>query len=454
MRRPAPRAALLLAASGYLLFVIYGSLVPLHFRPMAMEDALAEFRAMPYLQLGIASRADWVANLLLFIPLAYLWCGALAPRSHSRGKDLLVCLLVVSACVGLSLAIEFTQLFFPPRTVSINDVLAEGLGAVAAVLLWWITWPRCQAWLQSLPLVQGTSSVSQRLLTVYLVVMLGYSLLPLDLSLSPVELYRKWDEGRILLLPFSAQAESRAHQIYGLASDVAVWIPVAALARLASRQTGRVLFIYVLLAAATLEFLQLFVYSRVSDVTDILTAALGGALGLLLAHRRPGTLAEQRGSARRPGAALWLWWAAFGIWLGVLAMVFWYPFDFNVERGFVRDRLKELWRVPFKAYYYGSEFRAITEVMHKTGFMLPLGILLGQASQALGRGRPHALHHGLAIGTLLAVASCIEGGQLLLPGKNADLTDGLLEVAGGLAGYWGCLAVMARLGPAARGAPR
>lgn len=66
-------------ALAYLVFVIYGSLVPLDFRAVEMTEAVERFRHIPFLDLGIGSRADWVANLLLFIPLSYLFAAS-APR--------------------------------------------------------------------------------------------------------------------------------------------------------------------------------------------------------------------------------------------------------------------------------------------------------------------------------------------------------------------------------------
>ena len=59
----------------YLIFVIYGSLVPLEFQAISRTEALRRFSEIPWLDLGIASRADWVANCLLFIPLAFLAQG-------------------------------------------------------------------------------------------------------------------------------------------------------------------------------------------------------------------------------------------------------------------------------------------------------------------------------------------------------------------------------------------
>ena len=74
------RPTLFFLALLYLVFVIYGSLVPLHFHAQPWAQAVARFRGIPYLDLGIGSRADWVANILLFIPLAFLWLGAMWPQ--------------------------------------------------------------------------------------------------------------------------------------------------------------------------------------------------------------------------------------------------------------------------------------------------------------------------------------------------------------------------------------
>ena len=41
----------------YLAFVVYGSLVPLEFRPQPWAQAVEAFRAAPFLNLGIESRA-------------------------------------------------------------------------------------------------------------------------------------------------------------------------------------------------------------------------------------------------------------------------------------------------------------------------------------------------------------------------------------------------------------
>ena len=56
----------------YAAFVVYGSLVPLEYRPLPPGEAWARFQQIPYLNLGVGSRADWVANGVLYVPLGFL----------------------------------------------------------------------------------------------------------------------------------------------------------------------------------------------------------------------------------------------------------------------------------------------------------------------------------------------------------------------------------------------
>ena len=126
---------LLISFFAYLAFVIYGSLVPLQYIPISFEQALQQFSQIRYLDLDIESRADWVANILLFVPLTFL-LAALGFKAASPVRNTLLSLFIMSASVGLAMGIEFTQLYFPQRTVSINDILAESLGALGGIVLY------------------------------------------------------------------------------------------------------------------------------------------------------------------------------------------------------------------------------------------------------------------------------------------------------------------------------
>lgn len=420
----------------YLAFVVYGSLVPLDFKAMPLDEAMARFRHVPLLQLGIGSRADWVANLLLFIPLTFLWTGALG-HGHGLLARVLASLLVLAAAVALCLGIEFTQLFFPQRTVSQNDIFAETVGGVLGVIAWWSVGPRWMAWYQGWQQVKAPAEMSERLAWAYLLVIFAYGVLPLDLTLSGVEIFHKWREGKLNLIPFGRLPGDPAHAVYELASDALLWLPPAFLWRMQAGRTGTWAWRMTFAAVVVLEVLQLFVYSRVSDVTDLFTGALGGWMGVWLGGRMIGKQGPRASVTGNRRASTGLNWIALGLallWVGVLMVVFWYPFNFHADGAFIRERMGFLSKVPFETYYYGTEFRAVTEVFHKLLFFAPLGALLAWFVAGLPwRWRSYALIASVL--TIGLVPLGIELGQTMLPEKYPDVTDWFLEGMGGSIGY-------------------
>ncbi len=412
----------------YTLFVVYGSLVPLDYVAMPFGEALARFRQIPYLKLGLHSRADWVANILLFIPLAFLWMALL-----DRGKRFLpVAMLVWLVAVSFSVGIEFTQVFFPQRTVSRNDIIAESIGAALGILLWRLWGRVLMDWVGRWSLVNGAAGKAERLLYLYLAVLFGYNLLPLDLIISPVEIFHKWQDGRVLLLPFQGLHGDWAQRLYDVVMDVLIWVPPAFLWVFSGRKSVLRTFWWALAVAGLLEVAQLFVWSRVTDVTDLLSAAMGAGLGVSGARYVAG---GGRFTMTPGGAARW-WLPALLVigWLGVLMLVFWYPWDFRVDGQFIKSRLPLLGQAPFHAYYFGTEYRAITSLLSKLAFFVPLGFLLTMLGEASERRR-------WVIALLVAIGGgaglAIEMGQLLLPGKHVDLADWLVSMAGVWLGYRG-----------------
>lgn len=405
----------------YLLFVVYGSLVPLHYQWRPWDDALQAFQRIPFLDLGIGSRADWVANLLLFIPLAILAGLQLRDPSRLRWR-LLHMMWVWPLMVLLAVAIEFTQLYFPGRTVSQNDIFAEALGGLLGATVFVVLGPQLISWLRRFDAALSASSRVQRVLQAYLLVLLGFSLLPLDLTLSPVELYRKWADGRLILLPFAASHGSGAEILYELLTDVLVWVPVGLLWGLSGNLTLAQVCGRTLAAAAAIEFLQLFVFSRVSDITDILLSAVGASAGAWMASRMRLSGTRLTPEQRRKLAGL-----ALGPWLVVVLFTFWFPFDFDASRWTWAALQDMLTRPPLTTYYMRSEFGATNELLRKLGFFVPAGILLRLALPRQGWRLLWCLP--------LAVGLLIEMVQLGMPGKVADLTDAALNLLGAWLGW-------------------
>lgn len=429
---PDVRATLLMSALAYTAFVIYGSLVPLDFHPLPWEEAVARFRHIPFLRLGIGSRADWVANLLLFIPLTYLWAGGLA-LGRGQPARMLATLFVALSAAMLSVGIEFTQLYFPQRTVSLNDLYAETLGGFIGIAVWWLSGERFARWLGGWKTARSHLEVTQRLTLVYLMLLFGYSLLPLDLTISPVEVYHKFRDGKLNLLPFATLSVSPVQAFYELASDSLLWFVPALLWRWPGKASSMRVWAGMTGAALLLEVLQLFVYSRVSDVTDLFTAAVGAALGVWVAGRM-NRHASGRASAEGATAPLLPLLLAAG-WIGVILAVFWYPFDFRTDGAYLRGRLQGFMaNVPFAAYYFGSEFRAATEVMHKVLFFIPLGALLAWfVSRLRWVWRGYGTFFSLVL--VAAIALTTVAGRLAQPGKSPDNVDAVLHWVGGALGF-------------------
>lgn len=422
----------------YSAFVVYGSLVPFDFTAVPWDQALARFRAIPMLTIGVTSRADWVANVLLFIPLAFLWMAVFTPARHVPGpppRAPILGLMVLLACFVLSLGIEFTQIFFPPRTVSRNDILAETLGAIIGIAAWWLAGGKVIAWLENWRRTHGGTGVAAKLLWSYLLILLGYNVLPLDLTVSPIELFHKWREGKLQLIPFMGMASDPARVVYDLVLDVLIWTPVTLLWIKARRKPPMTAWRDTVLLAALLEFMQLFVYSRYTNTTDIFAAALGGAIGVGLASRLP-SLAGQAtrpgkgGLSGRGGLLLALAWTL------LILVVFWYPYNFNWDRAVLDSHLEQLSQVPFTAFYFGTEYRAATEFLHKFGFFVPLGVFVALGRRREQNWRLRSWYGPLALLLSVVTALLAESGKLFLPDKTLDSANLFLEISGGIGGYW------------------
>jgi len=136
-----------------------------------------------------------------------------------------------------------------------------------------------------------------------------------------------------------------------------------------------------------------------------------------------------------PSWSLWLPLVLAAGWTAALLFVFWFPFDFRTDGAFLRERLHTfLGRVPFEAYYYGTEFRAATELLHKVLFFIPLGALLGWfVSRLRWTWRGYGTFFSLL---LIAMTSVIVvGGRLAQPEKNPDSMDIVLQGLGGILGF-------------------
>lgn len=390
----------------YVAFVIYGSLVPFDFRERPFSDAWQAFLTLPWLDIGAAGRADWVANLLLYIPLGLL-SGAIARSRASM-------LFALFAGVALALSVEFTQLYFPARTVSLNDLVAELIGLSFGAATWLGLRPL-------MPVVARLSQHSTDLaLWAYTLAYVAYSVFPMDLVLSTTELRAHLASDLVGWFLAPSSCRSLPLCLFKIAGEVIAVVPLGWLAARMLRSKSYVAVGFIgLVFAALIELAQLFLLSGISQGASIATRVLGFVTGAAIAY---GYAADILRKTMR-------WWPLFGLpYLAALAYLngwtqsAWLPFDQAMAR--VADI-----RMPFYYHYFASETRALLSLAVTTAMYAPAGAMIAARMRHPG-GRWIAAAAGLFL------AMVMETGKLFVAAENADPTHLFLGFVGAVFGWW------------------
>ncbi|TLD47610.1 MAG: hypothetical protein FAZ92_00092 [Accumulibacter sp.] len=404
---------LLLVWLAYISLVVYGSLVPLTFHPLPLETAWAAFAKLPMYQLGVEQRADWVANGVLFVPIGFL-TGTLFAANGSLIRRLPFLFLSALFCVVLALALEFTQLFFPPRTVSRNDVMAELIGSGVGIVfaLYWSEWFRRMV----AALAGRMGQLNSRLLQAYAIGYITFSLFPFDLVVSMTELAAKVNSdtwGWFL----AGQSANRGPVILlaKLLAEVLAAVPIGLLVGSRNERMGQACTRHALtfgvLLGLLIEVAQLFIFSGVTQGISILTRTLGMYGGAHLWKERgrlsglPLHAATSRWSV--PLTVLYL--------LALVAVNGW--FDRSWHGVLLAGRsLAETRFLPFYYHYYTTEQAALISLAAVALMYAPVGCI------AWLRHRSPTLAFWVAAVT----ATTIESSKLFLQGLHADPTNVLI----------------------------
>ncbi len=396
----------------YIAFVIYGSLVPLDYHPKPLNQALDLFFKIPMLNLGIGSRADWVANGVLYFPVGFLTFHGI--RQTVFGYYFPVAAFI-SLFFSLSLAvgIEFSQLFFPPRTVSLNDLLAESIGSFMGVLAAAYVGSWYKAMLESF--VSKIGALQKHLLEGYALFYIIYSLFPYDFLVSAQEVKQKingdlWGwfvatntvSGNILLY-FAKQI-----------SEIIITVPIGILV---SYLYGRRLsyfkiFNYGLGFGIAIELLQFFTASGVSQGMSAITRGIGFLFGAKLYADRLSWSSRQFQVLIKKLILL-----IVPIHFLVLAWVTgWFSNSLKSSAEALSELTNNTHFLPFYYHYYTTEAIALESLASIAFLYFPIGVI----SWAY-RGSP------ILAGWFALIASCVmEASKLFLASKHSDPTNLLI----------------------------
>ena len=370
------------------------------------------FKQTPFLTLGVESRADWVANGVLYVPLGFF--GVQVFRgSGTRSVSALASLAFAGL---LAFAVEFAQLSFPPRTVSQNDLLAECIGSLVGVIAAFGLGPWLARWWQAWK--SDSASVARLAWQAYALGYLLFCFFPFDFLVSRQEFLNKLDSGNLgwlFALP-EASVTSWLRALMLLAVEAALTIPIglALGVGIKAKDAARRGVVGGAIIGLVIEIGQIFVASGVSQGASILSRAAGIGLGAWLgAGWRKGNLDLLRSwISKNQGWLLFAYLAPLGFasgwgshpWLG------W-------EHAF--RSWDELRFLPFYYHYFTTEAAALISLGSVVVIYAPLAIL-AWASTA-----------GAGIAAVLAamVALVLETGKLFMAEIHPDPTNVLLAGA-------------------------
>ncbi len=417
------RRAFLVAAVAFLLFSIYGSLIPFRLQVPDLGE-----RPPDRWLVWSFSRTDMAANFLLMVPGAYCLMGATCLRSRKWWVLGLASLATLLVCGLVTWINEFGQLWIARRVASWTDIVMQHLGAITGVAAWWISGALVSHWVWEFASQRRSASRWSWVLELYMVGFVFYHLLPLDLTISVGEIGNKFVTGRINIIPFRDLSHRTADWVE-LLRDVAIYVPVGAfvtLWRTARLRSFSQSLCFGFLIAVAVEAGQVVVRSRFADSGDVLLGMLGVSLGHFLVRRLArGKVADSTAAYR--------WGLASIAWMLVLPVVFWYPYELTQDSGPIREAFKHFWARPFERLIMGNSTLGITvTVLRNIVAFVPLGLLLSQVAARVAKRSSVRRAATLAAGaTIVAYATALELVQLVIVGRTADITDwGLFVVSG------------------------
>jgi len=419
-----------LATLVFLVFVIYGSLIPFEYNGRTLSEGIDTFMQIRYLSLGIGSRADWVANILLYIPLSF-FLSAWISTSRKTRLSTKYYFLIFTLCLTLAIAIEFLQVFFPPRTVSFNDLIAESLGTLIGICLWVAGRnPITKLWSQ---FSRGGNSAITSAMILYVIAYLVLSLFPYDFLISFGELKEKWALGRYGLFLAPNACEKPVWCIAKLGAEVIATIPLGAIAAVflscrTGKHYGRLIFLGAILAVL-IESIQFFEASGVTQGVSIITRTTGILFGaLVVLWATPDSLLRLK-SMLRPAILLLI--LPYFFITAFLNGWFEQPWQ-SIDQAM--NRFSDVRWLPFYFHYYSTETVAVISTLANITMYLPVGV--GIWGWQVGGNKPTTGALARKVAVLAALYACVmEFGKLFIATKHPDLTNVLIAAVAGAAAY-------------------
>ena len=424
------------------LFIIYNTLIPFQFE-YNLNDITRQIKKIewtPYFTPeGRVSLTDVVGNILLFIPFGFLFYMFLLYRDK---KNIIIKSIIAGAI--LSFLIEFTQLFIAERNTAphdfINNTLGSVIGAIAASIY-----------------SSQLSAISRKIFFdlfkakpfALIVLIIGVAqsisaIMPFTVTISVSGI--KKSIKAINFIPFHYQSVGKLFlhapnnndllpfDFTLFFEDFLFWMAVGYIVILCYHlywknfKNAKVLMIIApLIYFSILEFMQLFIVSRTTDINDIISSYSGlisGYLIFLIIHsvlKKP-IKTEIIDNLKIP---LFIYFI-FILFAGLR------PFDWTLSSDIINRDLVPGSLIPFYAYFRTHSLWSIFDLMNSILYFMPISLFLSHKLR--NKGSHFLFIYLLTIICGLSIGLGIEVSQLFSAKRIGEITDVLSYGLGGALG--------------------
>ena len=312
------------------------------------------------------------------------------------------------------------QIFFAPRTVSINDLIAEHLGSLIGIVLWVSTRQRLGSSLQQL--IGGGRRAIQAFLMLYAVAYVVLSLFPYDFIFSLQELKWKLATDQYGWLVAGGACQGLLRCLLKFISEVVAAAPLGVLLVMRKPKAPgspiMTAFIGGALLGLLLEAGQFLTASGIAQGVSVVNRGIGVAAGAWLMVHPPKARLHIRPALARKLLAI----SAVPYILVVLAANGWFtaPWISPVEG---LQSLRAEMFLPFYFHYFSTEANALQSLLANVGLYCPIGLAYWLICY-LERSVP--ARGWVPVVGAACLAFVAEAGKLFLATRHPDPTDVLI----------------------------
>lgn len=401
--------------------------MPFNFQYVNFKHAFMVFQDIFQNPVAIHSNANLLANVFIGIPGSFFFLSVASASIKKNNTSLLV-FASIMYCAALAFVAEFLQIYFIGRMTLLSDIFAQVSGGFVGVLLWFFIGKDIKNILDGFfnSEIDKIKNI-KFLFSTYIFLVVFFQLLPLDLTARLGAIYDQFQNGKIILTPFSS-GYSLSDFLSNLPVGIA-WIPVGWVLIIIYRWSFFSVILFTLIVSFLIELLQIFIYSRITDINDVIISILCCSLGSIIAFS-----CFNKGYLFFSQRFIFIQ-ISFIVWIFVIINKFWFPFNFITDYFYIVSRIKSVNLIPLKLYVEKPYLHSLFNMVEIVLYFIPLGIIFFLFVRAkMTKDNYKVIFFVFTIG-ICFFASLVEFGQIFIPSRYPDVTDWLLMIVGGFIGF-------------------